>query len=239
MDNSTKRSDGQVVIKLDARLFYLVVIVLGLVAAFAVGVFVARQFGGSSGTAFRPATQSQVQANPPGNPAANPIQVQPGQAGQLNLGQPGQPGQVIPGQPGQTIPGQPGQPAQIAKAPATKDVPIGDNPRLSLPELEGKNFIWDFGSVSPDQKVEKTFEVVNPGTKELLIEDVSSSCGCTAALVSDSKVAPGGKAQLRVTYDPRVNKDKGTYITRKVRVKSNDPAAPLAEFSISANVANE
>lgn len=213
MDSASKRGDGQVVIKLDARIFYLVVIILGLVAAFGVGVFVARQVGGGS----RTAAPAQAQFNLPQQ------QVQP----------------VQPGQPNPFAQLPPGQTGQTAKSPAKKDVPIGDNPRLSIPELEDKNFIWDFGQVKPDQKVEKDFEIVNPGTKDLLIDDVSSSCGCTAALVTDNKIPPNGKAQLRVTYDPRVNKDKGTFITRKVRIKSNDPAAPLAEFSITANVTNE
>jgi hypothetical protein len=120
--------------------------------------------------------------------------------------------------------------------PADESVPIGDNPRLALPDLVATNFNWDFGSIPPNAPVEKVFTVKNVGTKELDISNVTSSCGCTAALISDKKLAPGAEGQLRVTYDPRVNKDAGKPITRYVDILSNDPAAKQVRFTITANV---
>jgi len=203
----------QVVIRLDQRVFYGLVAIVGVLGVFVVGVFLGRMLSGSSRVAqFTPGQAQQ-------------FQVQPGQ----------QQFQVQPGQPGQVNPFQ--QPAQSqASPPAGADVPIGDNPRLAIPELEASNYVYDFGDIGPQQKVEKTFIIKNIGTKDLNIQDVSSSCGCTAALISENVIPPGGQAELLVTYDPRVNKDQGTFVTRKVRIRSDDPAAPLAEFSITANV---
>jgi hypothetical protein len=42
-----------------------------------------------------------------------------------------------------------------------------------------------------------------------------------------------------VTFDPRVEKTKGQFVTRKVMISSNDPAAPVASFLVTANVLNQ
>jgi len=217
MDN--ENGGTQVVIKLDQRVFYGLVAIIGVLGVFVVGVFLGRMLSGSSRQTAqldRAAILQQMQQQ------AQPGQVQPGQA------------QPFQAQPGQANPFPQAVPA--AKPPAGEDVPIGDNPRLAIPELADKNYTYDFGDIGPEEKVEKTFTIKNIGTKDLVIQDVSSSCGCTAALISEDVIPPGGEAQLLVTYDPRVNKDKGTFVTRKVRIRSNDPAAPLAEFTITANV---
>ncbi|MFQ6057625.1 MAG: DUF1573 domain-containing protein [Anaerolineae bacterium] len=210
MDRTRETDSGAVIIKVDQRAFYGLVAILGVLAVFLVGLWVGK--GGLS----------------------------PAGRGQAALAQPAVGQQAIPMQPGaQQVPpwqqqqGQP--PVTQASWPVEAHEPDGDHPHVALPELEAINYTYDFGDIAPDQIVEKTFKITNPGTTELVIEDVSSSCGCTAALVSANRIPPGGEGELRVTYDPRVNKDVG-FITRKVRIKSNDPDAPLVEFTVAANV---
>jgi hypothetical protein len=36
-----------------------------------------------------------------------------------------------------------------------------------------------------------------------------------------------------------VNKEQGRYVQKQVRIRSNDPVAPLVEFTIAATVASE
>jgi hypothetical protein len=208
---------GKVVIRLNQRLFYGLVAVVGIVAVFFVGLWLGR-------TLLSPARQSRT-ASPP----------QPQQQQQLPPGQtaiPVQPGQqeLVPPweQEGIEVQGQ-------ATWPAGDDVPIGDNPRLALPELEGTDYTYDFGDIAPDQAVEKAFKIANKGTKDLVVDDVSSTCGCTAVLLSENTIPPGGEAELRVGYDPRMYEDKG-FVQQKVRITSNDPATPLVEFAVAANV---
>ena len=213
---SSKGTDNRkVVIRLDQRLFYGIVAVLGVVAIFFVGLWLGR-------TLLSPARS--------GRAAAPQQQQPPGQS--ASPAQPGQQGLVPPWQEeGVEVESQ-------TTLPAGDDVPIGDNPRLALPELEEINYTYDFGDIAPDQAVEKAFKIVNKGTKDLVIEDVSSTCGCTAALLSESTIPPGGEAEMRVAYDPRMYEDKGL-VRQKVRVKSNDPAAPLVGFTVTANVAEK
>lgn len=209
------RGSGQVVIQLDQRLFYGIIAVIGIVAIFFVGLMLGR---------LTTASPQQPQT------AAFPQQ-------QVPLAQQqGQPLQVQQVQPGQQVPPfTQGRDPNLLK-PAGDDVPIGDNPRLTLPDLVDTDYNWDFGDIGPEEVAEKVFTVKNTGTQDLVIDRVTSSCGCTAALLSEKTIPPGDEAQLRVSYDPRVNKDRGKAITRYVDILSNDPAAPQVRFTITAYV---
>lgn len=220
---STRKSEsggGQVVIQLDQRLFYGIIAVIGIVAIFFVGLMLGRLT----------ASTAQPQA------AAFPQQQVPLVQQQVPLAQgQGQQLQLQQVQPGQQLPpiGQSIDPNLLR--PAGDDIPIGDNPRLALPDLAATDYNWDFGEIASDKPVERVFTIKNTGTKELVIDRATSSCGCTAALLSDKEIAPGGEAQLRVAYDPRQYKDQGK-VTKYVDILSNDPAAPQVRFTITAFV---
>ena len=66
-----------------------------------------------------------------------------------------------------------------------------------------------------------------------MIEGVSTTCGCTAALAAQSRVEPGGRTVLRVTFETRTFSGK---VERDVLVRSNDPKTPLVEVRVSATV---
>ena len=53
-----------------------------------------------------------------------------------------------------------------------------------------------------DGKVSHTFEVSNTGDMPLVITRVIASCGCTTPEWPKEPVAPGKKAQIKVTFDP-------------------------------------
>jgi len=126
--------------------------------------------------------------------------------------------------------------ARRARLPAGDDVPLGDNPRLALPGLVKTNYTYDFGRVPPDEIVETNITVENKGTKPLVIKSVRASCGCVAANTGEDTISPGWSTQLRVIYDPTYNNDAGKQITRQIIIESNDPAAPVVEFTIRAEV---
>jgi hypothetical protein len=121
------------------------------------------------------------------------------------------------------------QPEQYLPAPTS--VPIGDNPRLTISET-----YYNFGSIPPDQPVERAFTVGNIGTRELVISEVVSNCGCATAPISSKNIPPGGQATIQVTYDPRVENDAGYRVMRYIDVKSNDPLAPMVRIVLEANV---
>jgi len=116
-----------------------------------------------------------------------------------------------------------------------------DRPIISLtPET------FDFGNVSQKGGVVTTFfELKNEGKKDLVIERLDTSCGCTSAsIVFKGKEGPrfamaghgienpknwsltipaGETAKLKVYYDPNVHKDFRGPAIREISVYSNDP----------------
>lgn len=221
------RGGNQVVIRLDQRLFYAIVAIIGVVALFGVGLYIGRLTSGAGRAAAPAVAQSQA-----------PLALPQGQT----VPQPGaQP--VAPITSAQTGGANPFQQPAGAPAPAGLPEPFGTDPRLNIPEIKAKAYTWDFGDVKPDTKVEKVLTLTNEGKSQLIIDNVTASCGCTAAVVSADKIDAGSSTDLRVGYDPRVNKDAGKFITRKVQVKYHFADEPgnnkSAEFTITANVQNQ
>lgn len=62
---------------------------------------------------------------------------------------------------------------------------------------------WDFGRIDElGGKVSHVFEFTNTGREPFVIENVSTSCGCTTPEYTRSPVLPGGKGRVTVTFDP-------------------------------------
>jgi hypothetical protein len=117
--------------------------------------------------------------------------------------------------------------ALVAVAAGAAEKPAAA-PRI---RIEPESF--DFGRAQPGKTLRKDFTIRNFGDAELFIENVSTTCGCTAALSVQRRVAPGGRTGLRVTFDTRSYSGK---VERQVLVRSNDPKAPLVQVRVSATV---
>ncbi|HZW37966.1 MAG TPA: DUF1573 domain-containing protein [Ignavibacteriaceae bacterium] len=105
---------------------------------------------------------------------------------------------------------------------------VEDAPRLKFSEME-----HNFGKVEEGQVVDYTFKFKNVGKKPLVIGNVKTSCGCTAALVSSKNVAPGNEGTIRVELD---TKNRAGKMSRNVTIESNDPSAPSMILTIFAEV---
>jgi len=91
----------------------------------------------------------------------------------------------------------------------------------------------DFGNVLQGKTVEYTFGFENKGTEDLLIKEVTTSCGCTAALVSSNTVKPGENGEITVSYD---SQGRAGAVSRTITVVSNDLVEPVKELTITATV---
>lgn len=49
-----------------------------------------------------------------------------------------------------------------------------------------------------------TFKVINKGTKDLIIRNVRTDCGCTHAEWTTSPIGPGGTGYVKATYDAEI-----------------------------------
>jgi hypothetical protein len=77
--------------------------------------------------------------------------------------------------------------------------------------------------------------VRNTGKKELKIESVATSCGCTSAQVRPKIIPSGGEGRLFIRYDSGSHPDKGP-IERHVYIASNDPEKAEVDITITADV---
>lgn len=101
-------------------------------------------------------------------------------------------------------------------------------PELNFPEVE-----HDFGSVYEGEVVDYTFKFENTGKAELKIKDIRTSCGCTAALVSNEVLAPGESGTLKVELD---TSDRSGKMSRTITIQSNDPIRPQKVLTVYANI---
>lgn len=113
-------------------------------------------------------------------------------------------------------------------------VPLGaDEKAAAAPRIRVEPESFDFGKAQPGKTLRKEFTIRNFGDAALVIEGVSTTCGCTAAISAQSRVEPGGRTSLRVTFDTRTFSGK---VERDVLVRSNDPKTPLLQVRVSATV---
>ena len=105
---------------------------------------------------------------------------------------------------------------------------VSSKPKIYFPETE-----HDFGKVKEGKIVDYTFKLSNNGNSILKIDKVNTSCGCTAALLSDKEIEPGKDGTIKVEFD---TKNRSGEVTRTVAVSSNDPEEPNKILIIKADV---
>jgi hypothetical protein len=107
------------------------------------------------------------------------------------------------------------------------------SPRPKGPRIAVEPVSFDFGPALPNKTLHKEFSVRNFGTEDLVIEGVSTTCGCTAALSESKLIKPGSAAALRVSLETR---SYSGLLERSVLLRSNDPVRKLLEVKVRALV---
>lgn len=119
-----------------------------------------------------------------------------------------------------------------------KAAPSPSTSTENQPSIEVSPQSYNFGPANYGEKLGHAFTVTNIGNQTLEITKVATSCGCTTAEVSQTSILPGQQADLAVTYDTGVMTGahaKGQQ-ERIIYLKSNDPANPQVEVTITALV---
>ncbi|GJQ23629.1 MAG: hypothetical protein HBSAPP01_14190 [Candidatus Brocadia sapporoensis] len=96
--------------------------------------------------------------------------------------------------------------------------------------------IFNFGKIYIGEVVEYGFKFKNLGSGELIINNVKSSCGCTAALVSKNHLQKNETGEVKVKFNP------GRYVgkvSKSVVVNSNDPKCSAVKLTITGEVIEE
>jgi hypothetical protein len=91
----------------------------------------------------------------------------------------------------------------------------------------------DFGVVDEGAVLSHTYSFRNTGKGQLDIT-TRSSCGCTAALLSEKSIPPGGKGKIFVEFNT-AGKHKGKNEVQII-VRSNDPGRKISTLKILATI---
>jgi len=91
----------------------------------------------------------------------------------------------------------------------------------------------DFGKIKQGDVVNHEFVFKNEGGAPLVVDKVETTCGCTAALVSEKRIAPGEDGKIKTTFDTRGYSGR---LTRYIYLVSNDGENPRRELSLIADI---
>ena len=100
-------------------------------------------------------------------------------------------------------------------------------PSIYFPELN-----HDFGKIKEGEKVACLFKFENRGEGNLLINSVTTSCGCTVPRFSEEPVPPEGSGTIEVTFDSAYREG---HQTKTVQVRSNADT-PVVILIITAEI---
>ena len=122
-----------------------------------------------------------------------------------------------------------GQTKPATKVTKTAKAVPAKGPRIVVEPAE-----HDFGKAQQNKTLTKEFRLKNTGTEELVIGEVATTCGCTAAQLTTKTLKPGDSTPLVVNLETRTVSGK---LERYVMVSSNDPENKQLQVKVTADVA--
>ncbi|MEN8224029.1 MAG: DUF1573 domain-containing protein [Bacteroidota bacterium] len=106
-------------------------------------------------------------------------------------------------------------PADVVHNPITAS---GEDNLDQVPGFEFRETIHDFGTVIEGEKVMYSFVFKNTGGSDLIISNVSASCGCTATKYTKDPVPSGEEGLISVTFD---SKKRRGFQNKSITVSAN------------------
>lgn len=105
------------------------------------------------------------------------------------------------------------------------------------PQIIIETNAFEFGDVVNGIIVSKEIEIKNTGSTTLLIDEISTSCGCTTAEINEKSILPGSSSILLVKFDSGAHgPELEGLLKREIFITSNDPASPEIIIEFTANV---
>ena len=94
----------------------------------------------------------------------------------------------------------------------------------------------DFGRIYRGETIERTLTLKNTGTDTLVMGTIGVSCGCTGALASAERIPPGGKGEVKITFN---SKNFAGPVHKTVTLHSNGDSSGATIIEFTATVVDE
>ena len=119
--------------------------------------------------------------------------------------------------------------SQAPTVPAVINAPAvaGAAAVTNAPKIASDMASFDFGEHDEASPVIHEFNIRNAGNADLIIKNVKTSCGCTAASPSTNRIEPGGQATIRTSLNLQGRRGAQSKV---INIESNDPTTP--QFSL-------
>jgi hypothetical protein len=121
-------------------------------------------------------------------------------------------------------------------APPSQPAPTPTLTDAQAPKIVFKETAFDFGNQEEGPDITHEFIFHNRGKTTLHINNVGTSCGCTAAVEDKKDILPGGKGVIKVTYHTQ---GRPGHATKIITITSNDPKNSSFQVKIDMTVVRE
>ena len=113
----------------------------------------------------------------------------------------------------------------------------GGGARGGAPVIALEAQTLELGDLPNGEIVERAVAVRNDGDAPLVVDTVTTSCGCTTAALEPMTLAPGESGVLRIAFDSGAHgPDLRGPLMREVTLSSNDPVAPDTKLTLAATI---
>ncbi|MCJ7700673.1 MAG: DUF1573 domain-containing protein [Anaerolineales bacterium] len=107
----------------------------------------------------------------------------------------------------------------------------------SQPQINPETSEFDFGDVVNGVIMEKDLTVRNTGKADLVVDMVTTTCGCTTANLDSMTIPAGESTTLHIEFDSGAHgPDLTGQVMRQVILVSNDPEQPESTVQFVANI---
>jgi hypothetical protein len=90
--------------------------------------------------------------------------------------------------------------------------------RKDLPIIQFEETVHDFGKITQGERVKYSFQFKNTGKSNLVVSNVSTTCGCTIADKPKDPIPPGGNGKIEVEFN---SEGKKNIVERTITVVTN------------------
>ena len=109
--------------------------------------------------------------------------------------------------------------------------------RSQSPKISIDSYAFEFGDVVNGTVVSRDIVINNNGDAPLIIEEVSTSCGCTTGTIEPETISSGESGVLHIEFDSGAHgPELEGLLKRQVFLITNDPESPEVMVEFTANV---